>query len=304
MTLPMRLGLVCAAFALLCPAAPGQDEATDLSKKQAAAVESAVKKLELKKIGRAEGKYASIVTTLPEDKAKLMAQAADKFYEAAVGLLKFDDSAKPWPGKLAIYVFAERSGFTDFLRTVEMRRPEPEDKDSVSLRGDTPHLAMFLSGEGKNAAPAELEVGEDVAGALFRAKAGAGAVVPTWLKKGFTRAVRWKLNPQFAAFERGKVRPMLVDGRKGVAWPKGFAPVKVPQLWGDELAEIDRERLAASVIEFMTAGPDAAKFGPSLSALRESDENKNPNFDSVMKAFGKEKAEDFEAAWKAWAVRR
>src|SRR5207247_2499447 len=109
-----------------------------------------------------------------------------KQYCTALKGLQFDKDAKPWTGKLAVYVFTDRGQFRSFVRQIEKRSPDDAETATASARGDTPHVAVG-PGQGKDAVSAEVQAGYEVAAALMSARAR-GTPLPEWLVRGFERA--------------------------------------------------------------------------------------------------------------------
>ena len=291
---PLMYTLVAISLTTFARADDKEDD--EILAKQKAAVAAAIKKLELKNVAEVDTKHFHLVATIAPDKLKALSEVAEKYYAASIPLLKFDANESPWKGKLALYLFSERSQFTNFVRSIENRRPEGEDVKASDLRTETPHLALILP-EGKESTPT-IEVATGVAEIILKAKAGPTASVPTWMRHGFSRAVQWKLEPNLRASERAQAKKLLAY--------TGQNAIKIGDLTSEDRDIKERRVLGASMMEYLMVGPYAAKFSNALAALRPSEENQMPSFASVIGALStKEKDRDAEFIneWRSWMLK-
>lgn len=278
------------AFALWCwfaHPAPA-DERSDTAAKQKDVALSNLAKLGVAKPSVHETDDLFVGGALTADKLKSLGEGLQKHYAATYKALNFEANEPPWKGKLAVYVFTERTQFTSFIRQVEQRRPEGDETASSQVRSDVPHVALTTAkGDG---ATLETSATAQVAIALLSRKAGV-AELPPWFSEAFARAVRMRTDPKTGSTEKAairkvvlaKTRPMPVKPTDG--WAQGDMP--------------DKALIATSVIDYLVFGPEAAKFPSVLAGFRESDENPNPTIDAALKSAGFT-PEGLEKAWKKW----
>jgi hypothetical protein len=195
----------------------------------------------------------------------------------------------PWPGKLAVYFFADRGKFTSFIRTVEGRRPESEDLGSFHIRSDFPHVAAGPPREAPDPS-LEAQAAEQLASALIVKKAG--TTLPEWVLVGFGRATYYRAaGPREYLGERKRAARLLA-ARKASAM----------DVWDNNLPAEAAPVLRGSLVDFLALGPGKAKFLAFLEGYK-------PGENMVQKTT----ADAFKAAnispkivnqkWKAW-VRR
>lgn len=257
-----------------------------------------LKRIDYAKATIHDGPDFRIVSTVPADKLKSVSAAAQKYYDTAEKAMKFDEKEdRPWKGKLNIFVLAERSSYTAFVRTIEQRRVLPDEDYSISVRTEPPHVAFSLNGK-ETPAQLEAEIGGRITLAMLMARAGPTADLPSWMKDGFARAIRMRLDPSWGATERAAIRRLMVDPK---VLTKTSMPAKLAHLSNDEREPKDRDRLATSMMEYLVYGPDGAKVSGLLTAFRPSEEVPRPTFEGVLKAMEKT-PEAVEKAWKKWAL--
>jgi hypothetical protein len=265
--------------ALLAGAPAGRaDENDEVAARQKATAEENWQKLDLKKPpGTAETAHIILFGELPEARAKVLADSLEKQYGLAGKALKFNDKeARPWPGKLTVYVFSDRATFNSFVRNVDKGSPRGETA-MVAVGGDTPHVA---AGPPAGADPrptrppsgdvfsrtllglnpsAELQAGYLVSEALLSKKAGAGAEIPEYLRAGFSRATAYR-----AAFP-----PASLPVRRGNAtWAALVGGRLAATIWSVELPPQEQLLFGSHLMDFLAYGPGMSKFPDFVTAFR------------------------------------
>jgi hypothetical protein len=244
----------------------GADDKSELLAKQKTAAEQKWKKLGLEKTNAPiETPNFFVYAHLAEAKTKALGSVLDKQFVTALKGLKYDAEERPWQGKLALFVFPERSEFVDFLRKIEKRSPE-EDEASFFSFGDEPALVIGTA-KGTKADPSE-QAKYELAGALLKRRMGAGEP-PEWVTLGFVKAT------EFRAANPG------VKGKNN-AWRTPNAPLA--EIWGENLAPAAKQAFAASVIDYLAYGPLSEQFPDFLAAFRPDENGTAGTVDAALKA--------------------
>src|SRR5688572_22412068 len=114
------------AFALCVALAPPSvaDETAAAVAKQKQAAESNCKMLQPAPLARAESASFLLYGSVPESRLKGLATTLERHLATAAKGLQLEKDARPWTGKLAVYVIADRSQFRSFVRQIEKRSPD------------------------------------------------------------------------------------------------------------------------------------------------------------------------------------
>src|SRR5579871_2382154 len=134
------------AVLVLLLAAPGlraADDADDKLAEQRKTAEANWGLLELGEPAKAETAHLLLYAPAAYEK-HLTGWGAllERHYETARKRLDIDPKdEKLWPGKLAVYFFAEREHFTTFVRRVEKRRLEAGESGTYEAVSGQPHVA-------------------------------------------------------------------------------------------------------------------------------------------------------------------
>ena len=278
---------------LLALASPTRAADDEEIAKQKETIAANVKKIELPKVAVQETADFFVVSALPDARAKQLGEALQKAYALSVKALKFEGEERPWKGKLAVYVFPDKDNYRSFVRLVEQRRPESDETSSVSVRSETPHIALFTT-KGEATGAIEAEAAAQVAAAVLGRKAGATAKLPAWFQEGFGKIVQLRGDPKAFGAYRAKVRPLLYEA-KGKP-----SAVKLKDVWENPDVR-ERPLVAASLLEYLVFGPGAEKFPMLLGGFRPGEGNLEPNMPAAIKAAGMN-ADNLERAWKKWIV--
>jgi hypothetical protein len=123
---------------------------------------------------------------------------------------------------------------------------------------------------------------------MVQARAGSGAKLPGWVRDGFARAATARAEPKLYAGERAKIRAAGADRGRRLA-----------DVWGGEGK--DPEYLAASLMDYLAFGPEAAKLLALLKAFTPGEDGNPPAAPAALEA-AKIDAKALEVAWKKWAA--
>jgi hypothetical protein len=262
-----------------------QDETPKTDPIKPSTLEEVVKKLDLGKANIQDGKEMVLIGTFPNDRLKSLMEIGQKSAEQAMKALKFEKDEKPFSEKLRVFILPSKGSFLTFLRSIEQRRIEGSETDSIDLRRDPPHVAILI----EDAKPGLVDTtfGNLIAAAVLRSKSSPG-VVPNWFRDGFTKYVQIKGNPKVAAVDKPNQRKLVLARTR-----------KVSDAWNHSDPK-EQVLIAASLIEFLATGPDADKFSKIVGGFRPNEDNEIPDFDGVLKTAGIG-WDKLETSWKAWA---
>jgi hypothetical protein len=214
----------------------------------------------------------------------------EKQYETARKGLDLDPKdEKWWPGKLAVYLFAERDDFTAFVRRVEKRRLDAGESGTYEVISDVPHVAASPP-RGKGGPTVEVQAAQQLASAMLHRKVGPKVPVPDWVLSGFGRATYGRTVPVAAAADRAQAVRLVRAGRTAM------------DVWGSIDAD-EAVVLQASLVDFLAYGPAASKF-LAFAAAYEPEENMEKKtawqaLDAVSL-----KPDALNKAWQTWALRQ
>ena len=189
-----------------------------------------------------------------EKRLAAIGKQLEEYHDRATKALDLDKDA--YPGKITVYLFAEKANLPAFIRRVERRRPMDVETGSYSATDDRLH-AVAVPGAGKGAIPVELRAGEMVASLLLQRKAGARTELPDWLVSGFGRATSYRATTgqKFVADDRKQAR-LLVKKRNAA------------DCWGGKLEGEEAEVVQASVAEMVTYGFSASRLTKLLNGFK------------------------------------
>jgi hypothetical protein len=250
------VSLVC-AVAVIGNCQVRADDTSAAVGRQKATAEGHWSALRVPPPGRAESANFLVYGTAPEARLQALAAALEKQYAAAVKALQFEKDEKPWAGKMAVHVFADRTQQRSFIRQVEKRSPNDAEQGSHVVAGDAPHVAA-APGKGRDAPTADAEAGYQMAAALLAARAKV-VPLPEWLVVGFGRAT---------AAQAANAPPGV---RKRV--PRELARrFKAADAWNDALPAELRFAVGVGVADYLFYGNGVEKPAEFLQAFRPSDE--------------------------------
>ena len=249
--LMLTVGLCSAS---LLPARDDDDRAKAVATQKKTA-EAAYKAMELGDPAHVETKHLLVYAPKAmEKRLKAIGTQLEKYHDTATKALAFEKEA--YPGKITVYLFAEKGDLAAFIRRIEKRRPMGVESGSYLAEDDQLH-AVAVPGAGKGAVPVELRGGEMVAALLLQRKAGARTQLPEWLTMGFGRATSYRVTTgqKFVADER-KLQRLLVR-KKNAA-----------DAWGGKLEVEEAEALQASVAELVGYGLTTARLTKILDGFK------------------------------------
>jgi hypothetical protein len=282
---------ILAAIALcLTLAAHAQDTAPSADTQKGFAV-AAMKKVDVKDARVVETANLLVATSLPESKAKAMADALQKVFVTAHKALKFD--LADLKSKTVVFTFGELDQYRQFKRSVVKERPEDDEFASHDVRRDDPFVAVSARRGEKNPNLEALAANELCRAVL--AKKGGNARLSEWMKDGFARAVAWRSDPKTAGADRAAVQrlaPRLAKGSKAT-------PV-VDRAWTG--TGRDKDLVAASVMDYLTFGPGSEKLGSLLSSMIPTAGIDSPTFADALKAT-EWPVEDLDRSWREWVAK-
>jgi len=269
------------------------DKRGDETKKQKTAAEANIKSAMLT-AAHVETDDLLVYATMPEAKAKPLAAAMQKTYAVAVKSLKVESSDKLWPGKLTVYVFSDTRQYKSFALQAFKRQPPKQESFFSDTKGDVPYV---LDGAVLGEKPTDVQIATEAsslvaAAVLVRQVGSLMDKTPTWLQLGFGQAAYLRADGNAAKLtaHKAKLRAMYTKNQG-----QSF---KVANVTGDQ-ATADAELLSVSLAEYLAFGPNAAKFPMILGALKPSDDQPNPTFDTALAA-ADWKWMDLETAWQKW----
>lgn len=254
--------------------------------KQRQTADAVIKSLQVRSMASFESKNLILNATLPDARLKSLATTLEKQYAAALKALQFDKDETPWPGKLTVYIFTDRSDFRSFVRQVEKRSVDDAELGSVLLKDDTPHAAAG-PGRTKDAPTPEAQSGYQIAAALLSTRAK-NVPVPEWVVSGFGRATAAQAAGTSAGNRKRAARALS-------------AQLKPTDVWNDATPKDAKQILATSIADFLFYGKGAAKPADFLNGFRPDDDKPMKTAVAAVAAINLT-PEQFEAAYRKWLL--
>jgi hypothetical protein len=283
--------LALAAGVMLTGGPAGRAEDDAVAKQKAVAQENAQTLGQLKPLALFEQGDLLVVGDLPEGQLQRLAQGLQKQYVVAARSLGFGGAAKPWPGKLAVYVLSDKGTYASFVRSVEKRSPESGESATTDVRRPEPHVAVGPPGRGESSV--EQQAGRQVAAALLTKRAMPNAVLPEWLREGFGRATAYR-----STFGPSQLPARSANREWSAKVPRRASVVVV---WDESLAAELRPIFGANLADLLAYGPFMDRFPAFVQAFRPmSDEKPNPT--TIKEALEAAKIDliALEKAWSRW----
>jgi len=270
------------------------------AKTQKSLAQEILKKAELAKIVSVESPEIMLFTSLSETRAKAVVTGAQKAFDAAQKVLKFDEKERLWPGKLIVYHLPERRDFTVMKR---MLLPESGDKFSktfLRVRGTEPFIILGTDAGAKQT-DAEIiaDLGETVAEAMLSHKAGVNPGtfdLPNWIRTGFGKAMLLRAEGNTAKFaaHRNKLKLLFVKAK--------LPTFKASDAWTG-MGTKDSETLTISLVEFFLFGMEPGKFDQFIAAQKPDEQGNLPGIEKALEAL-ELKPDTLDAAWKMWVAKQ
>ena len=211
-----------------------------------------------------------------EGKLKDVGAALEKHYATAEKALQLDPKKEKWPGKLTVYLFAERAEFTAYVRRVEKRRLDEEETSVHMVAGDFPRVAAGPP-RSKQAVNLEMHAAEELAAALLQRKAGAKTPLPDWLLVGFGRATTWRVYPREKATTDARREAIaLVINKK-----------RTPQqVWGGGIEAEEAAVLRPMLADLLAYGPGSSRFPALVLGFRPAEGQERRSTEQALEAAG------------------
>jgi hypothetical protein len=282
----MRTMLAMALLAVtagICAAQDDRDKKVAEQKKQAEAV---LKTLEMEEHAFVETKHLLIYAPKAMEKQmKAKGAVLENYHDQAVKATALDVK-EGYPGKITVYLLADRDQAAVFIRRVEGRRPMTGETGGFKASDDDLHAAGCAIG---TRVPAEARAGEMLAAVILQRKAGKQTVLPEWLIAGFGRATSYQVLPKekFVAEDR-KLARVLVRRRDADA------------IWGGTLEPEEVDPLQGSLAELLAYSSSGRKYFPKFVAGFAPGENlAAKTTPQALEAAGLP-ADRVARAWKGW----
>jgi hypothetical protein len=206
-------------------------------------------------------------------------------YKLARGCLKVGPKENLWPGKLTVYLVAERRLFSTFMRTIAKQRPSADDSGVFSLAGAQPFVGACPP-QTKYDPSLENQAGEQLAAAVLSQRGG--GALPDWLRAGFGRATSWRAAPNAHFNDRNAVK-RLASGRS------------VNDVWDGKLNAEEAPLLRASLVEFLAYGPGAETFPKFVEAFKPAPNSQPKTVADALKAVRYE-PDRLNNRWHSWVA--
>jgi hypothetical protein len=190
-----------------------------------------------------------------------------------------------WPGKLTVFLVAEKSDYGSFVRRIEKRRTEAGEAGSAAVRSEQPHVIAGPP-QGPLDPPVEGQAGAQVAVALLKKKGGPG--VPDWVRTGFARATWLQTAPAAErSAERRRVLALIAS--------KKYKAADAWAVLDDEEAPL----LRGSVIEYLAYSGRTSRFVPFVMGFRPEENKTEPTTADALKAANITPAQ-LQQVWLRW----
>lgn len=251
-------------------------------KKQA---EAGWKSLDAGEHSFAETKHLLIYA--PKDQAKnLKAKGVtlESYHDKALAALSLEEK-DAYPGKITVYLLADKDQVTSFARRVEKRRPMAGESASFKAEDNMLHAAAAPIGKGP---VVQGRAGEMIAALLLARKAGRGTQIPDWLSHGFGRATSYQVLPKekFVADDRKQVKALAKKKEASAVWDGNLDPEEV-------------EAMQGSVAEFLAYGPGKKYFTKMIVGYQPGENMATKTTPQALEAAGLT-PEKVNKAWKNW----
>jgi hypothetical protein len=279
----LTVGLCASCIAL---ARADDDDRAKAIATQKKAAEAAYKAMEVGDAAHVETKHLLVYAPKAmEKRLEAVGKQLEKYHDTAAKTLSLDKEA--YPGKITVYLFAEKENLATFIRRVEKRRPMGVESGSYSAEDARLHI-VAVPGAGKGAIPVELRAGEMVASLLLQRKAGARTELPDWLTAGFGRATSYRATTgqKFVAADRKQLR-LLVKKRNA------------DDAWSGKLEGEEAELVQASVAEMVCYGLSTARLTKLLDGFKPGENIATKTIAQALEAANLT-AEQLNRAWKKY----
>jgi mono/diheme cytochrome c family protein len=209
---------------------------------------------------------------MPKDRATNLLKTMEAQY-GRIGRLLAGTKGLPGPEKIGLYVFKEKRGYTEFVRTIENQDVDAGDEARSKLNVESPYvLAIDPLAGGAEAAPAAKKSARTKKGSLDDAPGGAertlagllteqlasGALAqagkpPRWVTMGVGALIS-------SSVERNSPYYRKLRSEAYHEWSQGWAP-KATEALGDQTKPEAVRAVGFAIAEWIsTAAPDALPY--------------------------------------------
>lgn len=235
-----------------------------------------------KPVSRYESPHALVLTTRPQADAEYIAVLAEAILEELAP--RFPSSTELWPGRLAIFVFADRYDYVAFARQVDNYDPEDAEFGHFRSRPELAYVALTADVAGSTL---DQTVPQQVL-AAFYATIGKGKM-PQWAIYGSARAESTSWDPDGAP----SVRNELAAASRWMAQEKWSS-----SLFDDKLPWVDAAPLATSFFTYLHQ-QDRKRMAQLQQALADGTETSV----ALQRTLGVT-GENLTGPWYAWIRRK
>lgn len=226
-----------------------------------------------------------------EKKLKEAGALLESQYKTARELLKFPEKTEPWKGKATVYLFAERSQYTAFVRRVEKRRLDSGEVASHLAADDKLQVAASPS-TNKWDWPVEAQAAAEVASLLLERRVGLDTILPDWLDSGFGRATYYRTVPKDALTRNDRqLAARLVLQNKKTA----------KDVWTGPLEADEAGALGGALADFFAYGPAAMYFEKILEGFKPEETVPKKTIEQALDKTRINK-DKIEPAWKSFVA--
>lgn len=195
-----------------------------------------------------------------EGRLKQISGWADEHAKVLRGAFKLPDTPI-WKGKLAVIVYKDRFGYSEFNQTIENREPDPAvvGHSEVSLGQEQAYIVLQDVGDTANSVNPDLRLNliDQMTGAFLKRD---GKKLPEWLIRGTGLAMATKEVGADNEYLRG-LRAGALEALRGIEQPG--------DLFADgKFAPTDMAPIGFTLVGFMIKEGSQPKFGQFLAALQ------------------------------------
>jgi hypothetical protein len=269
-----------------------QDKAKALLAAQKKKAEANWALLEIGELAHLETTHFLLYAPMSMDKKlKEAGTLLENQYKTARDTLHFPEKTLPWKGKATVYLFAERSQFTTFVRRVEKRKLESGEVASHISADDVLHVACSPPAS-KWDWPVEAQAAAEIASLLLERRAGQTTILPDWLVSGFGRATYYRTMPRDTL--------TLADRRQAAALVSQKKKT-ARDIWTGPLDADETGALTGALADFFAYGPAAMYFEKLLEGFKPEENVEKKTIDQAIDKTKMNK-EKIETEWKKWVA--
>lgn len=259
---------------------------------------------------RVAGEHVVLYGDIPEGRLKEAVKVLDRAYETLAALLSRPGKpALAGPVKVSAYVFKERNGFVEFVRSVLRREVEEEDRITGDLAAEVPFVVTYdpLGGQEESSTSAgasrksgrssrkEADAGPErglnallVEGLATEAARSAGKP-PRWLAEGLGELMAAQIEPRGARVARLRA---IVMQQQRLGWM-----TKSVEALGDQGEPLTVRAMGFSALEFLW-NKYRPQYAPFIRGMLDGQEKLD---EGLQFLFGASRQE-FLVAWGQWSA--